>query len=391
MRWLDIESPPEIPLDILLRLQRESVAQRPHDAARHATLGEIFLRVAKYSDAAAAFEQAEAIDPRNFRQFNALAECYVELDRPDAALQVCERGTKVMPDCFRLHTVHGKALRSLGRHLEARAAFLRALSTGQDAFAAAECLLFPLASDPDGVRTLALCEEFPPSYANSTIVRGYRAIALSRVGRLDEAKCLVDLERYPAQITFEPPAEFGGIERFNALLADEVLTNPSLQYIPSYKFYRTESLAISGARAFPVLVKFLRAAIEDFIAGFAQCGLDVILPPPPREGFLQSGANVVRADEGHHTHLHKYAYVSGVYHVSVPAEVASDDRAGALVLGSNDDLTDGYVPCWGSRDIKPIPGVATVFPSHIFHSVIPTRSEQPRIAISFDLCAAPAA
>jgi hypothetical protein len=35
-----------------------------------------------------------------------------------------------------------------------------------------------------------------------------------------------------------------------------------------------------------------------------------------------------------------------------------------------------------------VPGVATLFPSHIFHSVVPTRTEQPRIAIPFDLCAA---
>ena len=35
--------------------------------------------------------------------------------------------------------------------------------------------------------------------------------------------------------------------------------------------------------------------------------------------------------------------------------------------------------------IKPIAGVATLFPSHIFHSVVPTRSEQPRIAVPFDL------
>ena len=104
--------------------------------------------------------------------------------------------------------------------------------------------------------------------------------------------------------------------------------------------------------------------------------LDAILPPPPREGILDSAGNVVRAEEGHRAHLHKYAYVSGVYHVSMPSD------AGALVLG----LFDGYVPCWGRRDIKPIPGMATLIPSHIFHSVMPSQSNQPRIAIPFDLC-----
>jgi tetratricopeptide (TPR) repeat protein len=387
MLWTDI--PRTIPLDIHLRLQQESVARRPYDAARHAKLGEILLQLAKYCDAAAAFEQAEALGPRDFRHFGRLAECYLSLGRPDAALRVCERGTEVMPDCSDLHTERGTALRALGQQAGARAAFLRALALSSNAFNAAECLLLPLAADPDGARTLALCEEFPSSYANSTVVRGYRAIALSRVGRLDEGRRLVDLERYPARIKFEPPAEFGGIERFNALLADEILRNPGLRHTPNYRFYRTEYLAISGARVFPVLAKFLRAAIEDYLAEFARRGLDLILPTPPREGLVMSAGNVVRADESHGSHLHKFAYVSGVYHVSAPSEVIrASDRAGTLVLGSCDDFTGGYVPCWGSRDIKPAPGVATLFPSHIFHSVVSTHSNHPRIAVPFDLCVA---
>jgi hypothetical protein len=289
--------------------------------------------------------------------------------------------------CADGHTVRGFALRALGRHTEARAAFLKALTLSPDAFAAAECLLSPLASDPDGARLLTLCEEFPSTYSNCTVVRGYRAIALSRVGRVDEARSLVDLERYPARAMFEPPAGFGGIERFNELLAEEILRNPGLGHTPTYRFCRTEHLDILGARAFPPLARFLRAAIDDYIAQFGQRGLDVILPPPPHEGVLGSAGNVVRADEGHQVHIHKYAYISGVYHVSVPPEVAcAEDRAGALVLGSYGALTEEYVPCWGRRDIKPVQGVATLFPSHIFHSVVPMRSEHPRIAIPFDLC-----
>jgi hypothetical protein len=388
MLWTDIDLPPQIPLDIHLRLQRESVARHSYDPARHAKLGDILFQLARYGDAVVALEQAEALGSGTFRQFERLARCYISLDRPDAASKVCERGYDVMPNCADLHTARGIALRALGRETEACAAFLEAVALSCDAFEAAACLLLPLASDPDGSRLLALCEEFPSTYANSTVVRGYRAIALSRVGRLDEARNLVDLERYPTRTTFEPPAEFGGIERFNTLLADEILRNTGLRHTPPYGFYRTEQLAILGARAFPVLSNFLRCAIEDYIAKFVQSGLDRILPLPPARGSLYCAGNVVREEEGHHAHLHKFAYISGVYHVSVPPDVVhGNDRSGALVLGTC-SLTDGYVPCWGRRDVKPVPGVATLFPSHIFHSVVPTRTEQPRIAIPFDLCVA---
>ena len=141
-----------------------------------------------------------------------------------------------------------------------------------------------------------------------------------------------------------------------------------------------------GARAFPALATFLQGAIESFIAEFPRRGLDSILPPVPRQGFLRTAGNVVRAAESHRSHIHKFAYVSGVYHVTVPPSPSSAaGRAGALVVGSCDDVTGGYFPCWGHRDIRPVAGVATLFPSHMFHSVVPTRTEQPRIAVPFDL------
>jgi hypothetical protein len=234
---------------------------------------------------------------------------------------------------------------------------------------------------PDGSRLLALCDEFPPAYANCTVVRGFRAIASSRVGRTDEARRLVDLDRHVARVSFEPPDEFGGDERFNELLAQEIVRSPVLRHTNAYGFYRTE-----GSRAYPALAKFLRSAIEAFIADLPRRGLQTVLPSAPPQGFLRTAGNVVRKEEGHRSHLHKFAYVSGVYHVAVPrTSDGAQGRAGALVVGSCADVTGGYVPRWGHRDIKPVAGLATLFPSHIFHSVVPTRREQPRIAMPFDL------
>jgi Putative 2OG-Fe(II) oxygenase len=206
------------------------------------------------------------------------------------------------------------------------------------------------------------------------------------LGAPRKPKRLVDPDLHLARFGFEPPAEFGGIERFNALLAQEILRNPALHYIKAYGFHRTEHLDIEEARAFPALATFLQAAIENFIAEFPRRGLDVILPPAPTEGYLKTAGNVVRGKQSHHSHLHKFAYVSGVYHVAVPRHDGSADAgAGALVIGACEDFTGGYAPCWGRRDIRPTPGVATLFPSHIFHSVAPTGSAQLRGAVPFDL------
>jgi tetratricopeptide (TPR) repeat protein len=355
------------------------------EATRLAKLGEDALRRGRYGEAAAAFERAEGLG--GFRQYANFAFCYLGLGRPDAAAAVCERGLADAPaDGSDLHRLRGDALAQLKRDAEAREAYRKAVAASDYAYTAAEALLLPLVSDPDGARLLAACDALPAAYTNCTLVRGFRAIALSRLGRAEEAKALVDPHRHVGQFAFEPPAEFGGIERFNALLAEEIMRNPALHYIKTYGFHRTEQLDIRGARAFPALAQFLQTAVENFIAEFPQRGLDAILPPAPAQGYLKTAGNVVRDSESHHSHLHKFAYVSGVYHVTVPPqEDFGDARAGALVIGACEDFTRGYAPCWGRRDIRPQPGVATVFPSHVFHSVVPTRSAAPRIAVPFDL------
>ena len=273
--------------------QRESVARRPYEAARHAKLGDILMSLAKVcrcrGGATSRRKYSIAINFSPIRQTREVLHRAQPASRRIRGLRTLGDGVMPNSDGNALPCVGWRYVRLGERRNRARRSW-NALAFSPDAFEAAERLLSPLASDPDGGdRLLALCEEFPSSYSNSTIVRGYRAIALSRVGRVDEARILVDLERYPARTTFEPPAEFGGIERFNALLADEILRNPGLRHTSSYGFRRTEQLAILGAQAFPVLAKFLRSAIEDYIAEFARRGLDVILPPPPREGFLDSG------------------------------------------------------------------------------------------------------
>ena len=40
------------------------------------------------------------------------------------------------------------------------------------------------------------------------------------------------------------------------------------------------------------------------------------------------------------------------------------------------------MPCWGTRHIKPEAGSLVIFPSHIFHDVVPSRTQALRIAVA---------
>ena len=388
VQWVDAADPLAMPFHSLMSQRRQSVEDQPDDPERRADLGEAMFRLGMHGAAAAEFEKAELLDPSAFRYFGRLARCYLSLERPDDALRACERWNEILPNSADLHFVRGLALRKLSRREEGRDAFLLAVSLSPRAFEAVEALMLPLASLKDGAKLLALCDELPEAYANCTVVRGFRAIALSRVGRVDEARAIMDPENHVVQVEFEPPPGFGGVEGFNALLAEEILANPDLQHMSQYGFQRTERLNVPGAHAFLVLAAFLRSAMEGYLSEFPRRGLDAIMPAVPKRARLNTAGNVVRSAELHRSHLHKFAYISGVYHVSAPRDVLqADGRAGALVVGSCNQLAEDYASCWATREFKPAPGVATIFPSHLFHSVTPTRSSEPRIAVPFDLCA----
>jgi Putative 2OG-Fe(II) oxygenase len=115
-------------------------------------------------------------------------------------------------------------------------------------------------------------------------------------------------------------------------------------------------------------------------------GLDAVMPPPPKEGHLYESSTVLSGPGHNGEHIHGNAYVSSVYHVLVPDSVSSaDDSRGALALGLCASYTGGYTPCWGARYIKPVAGSLVIFPSHIFHDVVPSRTPMPRIAVAADL------
>ena len=49
------------------------------------------MSLERFADAAAELEQAEVLDCSHFSQFDKLARCYIGLNRPRAAFEVCER------------------------------------------------------------------------------------------------------------------------------------------------------------------------------------------------------------------------------------------------------------------------------------------------------------
>jgi tetratricopeptide (TPR) repeat protein len=385
MRWLESESNFDIPSAAAIAMLREAIAQQPNNPVLHARLGDIFEKSRLFGDGAEAYEAAARQASEDFKAWPRLANCYAELDRPEAALDACRRGEARGPSA-ELHFQKGRALLRLRRPADARDAFWSAVKSNGIHIPALRALLAPMAREQDGAQLLDFCDALPQSSKDTALVRAHRAIALSRIGRVAEAVQIVDLDRHVARVAFDPPAQFGAIDQFNRQLADDILADRSSGKSANEGFDFNAAPLFRRSQAFLALREFIKAAIDDFLSEASRRGLDTVMPPPPTEGSLYQSSTVLRGEGHNGEHIHGNAYVSSVYHVLVPESISgADDSRGALALGVCASYTGGYTPCWGARYIKPVAGSLVIFPSHIFHDVVPSRTQMPRIAVAADL------
>jgi len=383
MQWLDPKPSGNFPAATLLALARAAVERSPDNPLLKARLGALLVRAQDFTPALAALEEAAARDPSGFGEWNALAQCYLKLGRAQDVLALARRLRDREPSAL-LETSRGLALRQLGRFEEARAALMDAIALSDDDLSPHFELLHMIACRKDGAALLDACDAMPARVQNLALVTGHRALGFSMLRRSD-AEGLVDLATQVTRLRFEPPAEFGGIERFNQVLANEILGDPDPS--PSRREGRNinykDDLYRTPAKW--ALRDFTRSAVEAYLATTRpRTGL----PPPPSSGTLWGAHTILRRSGRNGQHLHHRAYVSTIYYVSLPALDPDSDR-GALELGCCDEYTRGHAPIWGLRRLRPEPGTLVIFPSHIFHDVVPTGSDQPRISVVADLLPSP--
>jgi len=382
MKWVMSDPPPKSPTPEAMRSISAAIDAQPHLAPLRAFRAGMLMRLGRPDDAIVDFSAAAAMDPQGANYTTQIATCHLRARRPEAALEVCDsRVPDGLDPAWSLQ--RGRALLRLGRLAEGRVELVRALRAEDPDFSALRSLLPTYGRDGDGGALLDFCDSLEPRHARTAGARGYRAAALSLLGRREDALDLIDLDRCIVRVPFEPPAEFGGIEAFNRTLAQEVLTAvPADASMDRHVDYMT-TIKPDPARA--ALMAFVRNTVEAYIASIPERGLGATLPFVPRKAELTTGSVVLRGDAGQGEHLHPTGYLSCIYHVAVPGSGAAAPEGGALDVGGCASLFAGHQAVWGTRTIIPEPGWLTVIPSHVFHAVRPTHAHEPRITVPSDV------
>lgn len=369
------------PADGALVLQ-QAIARHPKNARLRLMLGIERRDAGDHAAALDLFQEAVRLDPTLRVAWAGAGFCLRKLGRLDELLAWCE-GAWAGDHAGRAFE-RGRALIRLGRVGAGQDALQQAARGEYPRTQALRTMLESLARAGDARAILEACD-LDPRQCDLALVRGYRALAFSMLGQVDAARAIVDLERSVIRYRFDPPTALGGVDAVNQRLGDAILAGPPAAVAEQGADlnYRPQLPANADIRA---LRDFIRSSMRDYLARTDTVRAAAAMPDVPHAALLSFGTVVLRHSGRNRQHLHPIGYLSSVYHVRIPPPAPGEDSdRGALVLGPCDELGGGHRACWGTRHVPAVEGWLTIFPSHIFHDVVPTQSGDPRISIISDL------
>ena len=209
--------------------------------------------------ALAALEASLTADPDGFEAWAELARVRAHTGDVEAAMLVCRIGLERLPRA-NIARVWGNLLAAQNRLDAALVAYRLALDLPGFDIAAMQ-RLFALRTERQRDLWLDDLEDLPLAYSDTAVGLAWRAAALSAVGQRDAALAIMNPERQPRRIPFEPPAEFGGIDSFNRRLAAEVIADPPTTP-DSADFQLNTTPRATSQPAWRALGVFIRAELE---------------------------------------------------------------------------------------------------------------------------------
>jgi hypothetical protein len=209
-------------------------------------------------------------------------------------------------------------------------------------------------------------------------------------GDLDAARAAEGLAALSSSRVLPPPPGWDDLAAFNAALAVELLSHRGIRYerygSASNYTWRIDYLARPDAPLVQLLLRHLAAQIQTKV-GLLE-GLDHRwLADKPEQALLRAWCVITEGDGFESWHVHQFGWLSGVYYVQIPDEIAlGTDLGGCLAFGLPEEFVGiETAQAYGTTPVRPEPGMMLTFPSHVFHRTYPHFGPGKRICIAFDV------
>lgn len=351
--------------------------------------GAVHYELTRYDDAESAYREALGIDPAHADTLYNLGVVLHEVGRLDEAVEAYGRAIDARPYYTECHVNLGYTLHALGRLDEAERAYERAIELDPDHTQAHANLGDLHLARGDPAAALALCERFLDRHPGDTGMLAFWSIALGEAGQAEQARTLVDTERFLQTTELALPEGFDDLRAFNAALAAHISAHPSLVDAPASHATRggqhSGELLAEPRGPMAAWEASLRQAVGAYIAALPDDATHPFVRGTPAR-YRLTAWSVVLESQGHQIpHIHPSAWMSGVYYVEIPEAVAAaDDTAGWIEFGEAPDHY--HTEAAPERVLKqPREGLLVLFPSYFYHRTIPFDAPGRRISIAFDV------
>ncbi len=384
-------------------------------------LSGVLNQLGRLQEAEAALRRVIDLRPSDVAAYANLAMLMLKCARIDAAVEASRQGLAVDSRSAALHFGLGRALKRGGDLAGAAEAFRQALASDPGLTSARSSLIrvLRLAGDPEA----AVAEGRAAGSASSSLVLAELGLALAELGRFEEALAafeagvakdarqvvcyaemgwllrrlgreveadrLLDFDRLAAREAVAAVPGYDSVESFNSALAAYILDRPDLVGdLPETATQRGRQTSTLFSDAGP-LPQALKALIERTCRGYVERNREAgdlpYFASPPADWTLNSNAVVLGSSGYQDAHMHPAGYVSGVYYVQVPSEVAGGGGEAGCLYFTDKERPAAEAQRHALRVIRPEAGLMLLFPSYFWHGVMPFEGARDRICVAFDV------
>ena len=409
-------------LDEAVEVYRDALRAEPELPDLWFNLSAALNQQGRLSEAEEALRRVIALRPDDVAAYANLAMLMLKCARVDAAVEASKRGLAVDPKSAQLHFGLGRALKRAGDFRAAAEAFRSALDCDPSLAGARSSLIrvLRLAGDLDDAvaagrdaasadapslvdaelglalaglgrfeEALAAFERGVAKDPRQVTCHAEMGWLLRRLGREAEARRVLDFDRLAACEPVAGVPGYASVERFNRELAAYILARPDLvEDLPETATQgggQTSTLFSDPAPLPQALKGVIERACRGYVERHRGAGGPAFFEAPPSRWFLNSNAVVLRSGGYQDAHMHPAGYVSGVYYVQVPEEVAGGGGEAGCLYFTDKERPAAEAQAHALRVIRPEAGLMLLFPSYFWHGVMPFEGARERICVAFDV------
>lgn len=344
-------------LDQGIELLKKSISKEPDNVEALYYLGATYFKIKHYSHAIEFLQKALVTNGAHYESTLLLADAFIEVGDFKSSIRNADRALQLNPESAEALTIIGEGF-LLNHEYE------KALSAFKQSYVLR----------PYNTRNLSLLY-----------------IACSQTKDDLNLSQIYPLDKLVKTYVPETPKGFNSSEEFRKVVVNFINQHPHLEKNPkgfsTKNGYQTmgDLLKSTSHPVFDIIEHHIHKAVKNHVT-------DLPLPPQhpfilgcPEEYRIASWA-VKLEKQGHQdAHVHLDGWLSGVYYLSIPKEVAEAvNNEGSLEFGvwrSEYELEEFF----NNYSIKPKEGKIVTFPSFLWHRTIPFESEEYRICIAFDI------